>query len=651
MKKMALGTKMTIGGVLMVIIPLVLVGWFSINKASDGLETLANGQAEALSSKLADMAQLTLLEELKTAKAIAAESLVINTATQVASLGDQVSDDVITPMDEELARMAASVGDDYESLILIDTNGKVVSSSIIKHKGLNLSQRDYFQKAIRGEASIGEVAKSKASGLPITGLAAPIKDSSGKVVGVYAAILKVDFLVDKIASTKIGQTGYAFMINKDGLVIAHPEKELILEMNFRTSSGGQMGSLLDKMASGQNGVDSYVFQGVTKICGFAPVPLTGWSLGATQDQDEFLAPVRAIQKGLALIGGVVLALAIALVLLFARSVSKPIMRAVESLGVGSDQVASAATQVSSSAQTLAEGSSEQAAALEETSASMEEMLSQTKASADNAAQADQLMAAAKEVMNKAAGSMEKMGISMGKIAEAGDEIGKIVKSIDEISFQTNLLALNAAVEAARAGDAGMGFAVVADEVRNLAQRAADAAKNTQELVEDTVRRIHEGSALVTRTQEEFNQVATSAGKVAELVSEIAAASSEQSQGIEQVNEAVRQMDQVVQEAAAGSEESASAAEELNALAVSMQDTVVDLMALVKGSGNGNGNGHRRAIAAPAPRQLPKGQHAGGKNGNHKLALAAPKVKAKAKTTRTAHAEQVIPLDDNDFSDF
>jgi methyl-accepting chemotaxis protein len=643
MKKMSLGAKMTIGGVLMVIIPLILVGWFSIMKAGDGLEKLAHHQAEALAQKLADMSEMVLQEELKTARSMAANSVLVQTSSQLASLGSQATDS--QALDKELANVVSEMGDDYESLVVIDRNGKVFSSSDPETKGLDLSQRDYFQKAIKGEANIGEASKSKATGRPITGLAVPIKDSTGKIVAIYAAILKVDFLVDNIASTKIGTTGYAFMINKSGLVIAHPEKEMVLEMNLRTGTGGEMSSIINRMTSGEAGVETYVFQGSPKVCGFAPVPITGWSLGATQDEDEYLAPVRAIRNGVAMIGGIVLVIAIALVLLFARSVSKPIMKAVESLGDGSEQVASAATQVSSSAQSLAEGSSEQAAALEETSASMEEMLSQTKANAENAAQADQLMAAAKDVLNKAAGSMEQMGLSMGKIAESGDEIGKIVKSIDEISFQTNLLALNAAVEAARAGDAGMGFAVVADEVRNLAQRAADAAKSTQELVEDTVKRIHEGSELVTRTQEEFNQVATSSGKVAELVSEIAAASSEQSQGIDQVNEAVRQMDQVVQESAAGSEESASAAEELNALAISMQDTVEDLIGLVNGAGDGNG--HHRAVAASAAKRMPKTQPKAGNNGKTKLALPAAKVQKQ----KVANAEQIIPLDDPDFSDF
>lgn len=155
---------------------------------------------------------------------------------------------------------------------------------------------------------------------------------------------------------------------------------------------------------------------------------------------------------------------------------------------------------------------------------------------------------------------ESMTIA-GAIAEASskqaasiEETQKIVKTIDEIAFQTNLLALNAAVEAARAGEAGAGFAVVADEVRNLAMRAADAAKNTADLIEGTVRKIADGAGLVETTNEGFSKVTESSGKVGDLLVEIAAASQEQSQGIEQINNAVTEMDKVAQQNAASSEE-------------------------------------------------------------------------------------------------
>jgi len=147
---------------------------------------------------------------------------------------------------------------------------------------------------------------------------------------------------------------------------------------------------------------------------------------------------------------------------------------------------------------------------------------------------------------------------MGEIYQASEETQKIIKTIDEISFQTNPLALNAAVEAARAGEAGAGFAVVADEVRNLAMRAAEAAKSTASLIEDTVRKIRDGSEVVKKTNNEFSRVVDSTDKMRGLIEEITVASREQAQGIEQIGKGISEMEQVIQRNAAVAEESASA---------------------------------------------------------------------------------------------
>jgi methyl-accepting chemotaxis protein len=208
-------------------------------------------------------------------------------------------------------------------------------------------------------------------------------------------------------------------------------------------------------------------------------------------------------------------------------------------------------------QGLSEAASAQAASLEETSSSLEEMTSQTKQTAGNATQANNLMSTAQQVIEKANVSMSELTGSMKEIAAGSEQTQKIVKTIDGIAFQTNLLALNAAVEAARAGEAGAGFAVVADEVRNLAIRAAEAAKNTSGLIEDIVKKIRNGEQLVGVTNEAFKEIMGSSGKVLQLIAQIAGSSQEQSLGIDQISRAVADMNSLTQQNAAGAEELAS----------------------------------------------------------------------------------------------
>jgi methyl-accepting chemotaxis protein len=273
-------------------------------------------------------------------------------------------------------------------------------------------------------------------------------------------------------------------------------------------------------------------------------------------------------------------LGIILAVFITRSITKPVNQVIDGLTQGSEQVSSAAAEVSNASQQLASGASQQAASLEETSASLEEMASMTHQNADNATQADNMMKETSGVVDRANTSMIELRSAMEKINNASDETAKIIKTIDEIAFQTNLLALNAAVEAARAGEAGAGFAVVADEVRNLAMRAAEAAKDTTQLIAGNIKDIKEGTELVTSTDEAFQRVKVNADKVGELVSEIAAASNEQSQGIDQINSSVTDMDQITQQNASSAEESAAASEELNAQASGMASIVDDLVAIV-----------------------------------------------------------------------
>jgi len=344
--------------------------------------------------------------------------------------------------------------------------------------------------------------------------------------------------------------------------------------------------------------------------------------------------------------GITTVLLVLLSIVVIRSITKPINRTVNDLNEGANQVAAASDQVASSSQQLAEGSAQQAASLEETSSSLEEMGAMTKQNAENAGMSDTLMKEANQIVSRANDSMKQLTSSMEEISKASEETSKIIKTIDEIAFQTNLLALNAAVEAARAGEAGSGFAVVADEVRNLALRAADAAKNTAVLIEGTVKRVQDGLELVTKTDEDFSEVTTSTGKLAELIGEIAAASTEQAQGVVQVNGAVQQMDKLTQQNAANAEESASAAEELNAQSEQMKGFVYDLTRVVGGSSYGKAEKSRGLMTGknklvnskPAAKSTPPERKPSGRE-------------AAVAESRKLQPEQVIPMDDDDFSDF
>jgi uncharacterized protein Yka (UPF0111/DUF47 family) len=328
----------------------------------------------------------------------------------------------------------------------------------------------------------------------------------------------------------------------------------------------------------------------------------------------------------------------------ARSVTRPVHRAVAGLSEVAEQVVSASGQVSSASHSLADGASEQAASIEETSSSLEEMSSMTKQNADNANCADQLMKESRQMVERANGSMTELIQSMEDISKASDETSKIIKTIDEIAFQTNLLALNAAVEAARAGEAGAGFAVVANEVRNLAMRAAEAAKNTSVLIEGTVKKVHEGSQLVERTHGAFSEVSKSASKVADLVSEIAAASNEQAQGIDQINRAVTEMDKVTQQTAANAEESASASEEMNAQAGQMKEIAGELKRIIGSRGSsGTGEDHGQPSKNTEP----------GRKASFIERLKAPRAKSTvaAGSRKPSKPEEVIPFEEGGFKDF
>jgi methyl-accepting chemotaxis protein len=248
-------------------------------------------------------------------------------------------------------------------------------------------------------------------------------------------------------------------------------------------------------------------------------------------------------------------------------------QALSQVASASQQITAVSGQISGSSQALSSSATAQASSLEEVSSSLQEMSSMTKQNASNAKEARSLSEGARSTAAKGVDSMKRLSEAINRIKASSDSTAKIVKTIDEIAFQTNLLALNAAVEAARAGDAGKGFAVVAEEVRNLAMRSAEAAKNTSNLIEESVKNAEGGVSINQEVLTNLREINEQVNKVSEVMAEIASASDQQSQGIDQITTAVQQMSDMTQQNAANSEESAASALELDNLAHKMQKMV------------------------------------------------------------------------------
>lgn len=318
------------------------------------------------------------------------------------------------------------------------------------------------------------------------------------------------------------------------------------------------------------------------------------------------------------------------------SITKPLTSNSESLDQAAKMIAGASSQLAASSQQLAEASSEQASSIEEVSATMDESSSMVMQSTENTRQASILANQANEASNTASNEMKNMITSMEEIKTSSSEISKIIKVIDEIAFQTNILSLNAAVEAARAGNAGKGFAVVAEEVRTLAQRSANAAKDTATIIEKNIQLSDQGSEASLRVDTSLKDISARVSKLNNLISEITAASQEQAQGIEQVNKAINQMEAVTQQNAAAAEESASAAEELSTQAITLENVVENLTVMVKGLN-----------------ALNEDQFSSRKKINKRRSKPITFNTQKFNTTRNKKAslkpEDIIPLDDdNDF---
>jgi len=466
----------------------------------------------------------------------------------------------------------------------------------------------------------------------------PIHDNNRNVVGaLYVGVPQQSAvsLRRAVMETTVGKTGYVYVLNATGhtrghYVISKDGKRDGEDIWEATDADGK--KFIQDICTGavqlkpgevqtfsypwQNAGDSVARKKIVQVTYFAP---WDWVIGVGAYEDEFYAAVNDIDKQaeqtlaaatdtrkaattalLTWAGGIgVLSVLVAIGLSFlvVQRTTKPLNRIITHLTEGATQVTEASSQISTTSQQLAEGASEQASSLEETSSALEEMAAMTRNNANNAKQANDLSGQARDAAQAGDETMGRLNRAMSAINDSSGQISKVIKVIEEIAFQTNLLALNAAVEAARAGEHGKGFAVVAEEVRNLAQRSAEAARETTTLIEGSVHRAREGSEVAQEVGDALGGIVSDVGKISKLINGIAEASAEQAQGVEQVNVAISQMDQVTQSNAAGAEESASAAQELSSQAVAVNDVVRELTHLI---------GETAATSSSSPTPPPSG---------------------------------------------
>ena len=602
----SISAKLVVTGCIAVLIPLVVVGVIAITKSTDALLNIGQQNAKDRAHNLANTVETTFDLQSETVAAFAEGRDVIDVLSKVKEVGAENAVPDLAQLRQEMKRKFKVLDEHFLGIFVTDDSGLLITGELAngkEYKGSNVATRGYFQEAKQtGNAVIGDIVRSKSTGKLIYVASAPVKSDDGTFLGIFGMSIKAQAIVDIVSGKKVGETGYAFMVNQKGIIVSHPNAKFILELDLKTLKG--MEEITRSMLSGAAGVQNYVFKDVGKIAGYAPVSSKKWSIASTQDEDEFLVSPREIRNSLIAII-IAAQIIVGLLIYFAsKSITNPINQAVEGLkdiaeGEGDltmrldvsskDEVgemakwfntfieklqniiikiADNASSIDVSSNRLSDVSSELleksddtsqratnvAAASEEMTANLNNVAAAMEQSATNtnmvAAASEEMTATiteiaenaekARAISSEAVGQAQNASGKMTELGGAADKIGKVTETITEISEQTNLLALNATIEAARAGEAGKGFAVVANEIKELAKQTAEATLDIKTLIDDVQRTTKSAGG-------EINQISSVIGGVNEIVSTIATAVEEQTATTQEIANNIAQASQGIQE--------------------------------------------------------------------------------------------------------
>ncbi|WP_319588899.1 methyl-accepting chemotaxis protein [uncultured Desulfobulbus sp.] len=602
MKFSSIRFKLIVGGILIVLIPLAVSGYVAKNNSATAVTKYSKANAQSIAEGLALQVAATLDGEIKFAAAFAGRTQVKIAAEAVQSKGIEGAAEAVEVIRKDLRKRFEQLKTSYNAIVLTDANGKVYASEAVSEeelKALDIAGHPLFQEVKNSKKTMsGEMVRSKATNEPVLLLCGPILGDNGAFLGVFGALLKGSVLADLVTAKKIGETGYCFMANKEGIINAHPDAKNVLQLDLKTLKG--MEEITKEMMAGKVGAESYVYKEIDKVAGYAPVKIKGWSVAATQNASEFLASVISLRNTIALITAVSIALAAIIIFFAANSIVGPINKAVAGLkdiaqGEGdltlrlavaskdevgdlamwfntfieklqkmigriSDntkevnlsikELSNIAAALSKNAEETSGRANNVATAAEEMSANLNGVAAAMEQSTTNttmvASAAEEMTATISQIAQNAeqAHSISEKAVTqalstsekMAELGQAAQAISKVTEAITEISEQTNLLALNATIEAARAGEAGKGFAVVANEIKELAKQTAAATMNIKNQIAGV-------QGTTKSTVDEINQISKIINSVNEIVGTISNAVSEQSTATEEIANNIAQASQ------------------------------------------------------------------------------------------------------------